>query len=137
MQNQGLQVGAVHSATQCEQPRSGEAQAPKFRSNRVFRSNGQWYFHTREGVDIGPFETLGEANNEVGLLVRRMGELSEECISGLIRERQLEAQVAAGTLEAQDFVSYVDESDSVPLSEFARIVKNYKAQNGRADTRAA
>lgn len=26
-----------------------------FRSDRFFRSEGQWYFATREGVDFGPF----------------------------------------------------------------------------------
>ena len=26
-----------------------------FRSNRFFSGNGQWYFATREHIDIGPF----------------------------------------------------------------------------------
>jgi hypothetical protein len=26
-----------------------------FRSNRFFSGNGQWYFSTREHIDIGPF----------------------------------------------------------------------------------
>ena len=26
-----------------------------FRSNRFFSGNGQWYFATRERIDIGPF----------------------------------------------------------------------------------
>ena len=28
---------------------------PVFRSDRFFSGNGQWYFATREHIDIGPF----------------------------------------------------------------------------------
>jgi len=31
-----------------------------FRMNRFFRSEGLWYFKTREGVDIGPFVELDD-----------------------------------------------------------------------------
>ena len=41
-----------------------------FRSSRVFASNGSWYFHTREGVDMGPYETQFEAEIEAGILVK-------------------------------------------------------------------
>ena len=27
------------------------------RSDRVFEKNGYWYFHTRENVQIGPFDS--------------------------------------------------------------------------------
>jgi hypothetical protein len=39
-----------------------------FRSERVFLSNGQWYFHTREGVDVGPYESQCDAEIEAGML---------------------------------------------------------------------
>jgi hypothetical protein len=39
-----------------------------FRSSRVFSSDGRWYFHTREGVDVGPYETQFEAEVEAGML---------------------------------------------------------------------
>lgn len=31
------------------------------RSDRLFDQNGYWYFRTREGMDIGPFDTRGDA----------------------------------------------------------------------------
>ncbi len=39
-----------------------------FRSERVFLSDGRWYFHTREGVDVGPYESQFEAEIEAGML---------------------------------------------------------------------
>ncbi|MGS2717345.1 DUF6316 family protein [Eionea flava] len=31
------------------------------RSDRLFNQNDYWYFRTREGMDIGPFDTRGDA----------------------------------------------------------------------------
>jgi hypothetical protein len=39
-----------------------------FRSDRVFLSDGQWFFHTREGVDVGPYDSQFEAEIEAGML---------------------------------------------------------------------
>lgn len=36
-----------------------------FRSERFFVSDGQWYFATRENVDIGPFRDRGDASRAV------------------------------------------------------------------------
>ena len=45
-------------------------EAPKtwFRSDRVFLSDGNWFFHTREGVDMGPYDSQFEAEIEAGML---------------------------------------------------------------------
>jgi hypothetical protein len=39
-----------------------------FRSERVFLSDSQWFFHTREGVDVGPYDSQFEAEIEAGML---------------------------------------------------------------------
>lgn len=39
-----------------------------FRSDRVFLSDNEWYFHTREGVDVGPYPSQFEAEIEAGML---------------------------------------------------------------------
>lgn len=39
-----------------------------FRSERVFLSDHQWFFHTREGVDVGPYDSQFEAEIEAGML---------------------------------------------------------------------
>jgi hypothetical protein len=42
--------------------RAGElGQPPIFRSNRFFAQENYWYFRTREGLDIGPFDSLSYA----------------------------------------------------------------------------
>ncbi|WP_096087021.1 DUF6316 family protein [Agaribacterium haliotis] len=38
--------------------------SPK-RSSRFFQEEGYWYYNTREGVAIGPFDTLCEAETGV------------------------------------------------------------------------
>ena len=48
--------------------RANEKPKLYFRSERVFSSDGQWFFHTREGVDVGPYETQFEAEIEAGML---------------------------------------------------------------------
>ncbi|ACR13749.1 DUF6316 family protein [Teredinibacter turnerae] len=44
--------------------RTGEEGTVPSRSKRFFEKGDYWYYSTREGVDIGPFDTLHEA--EVG-----------------------------------------------------------------------
>lgn len=37
----------------------------RFRADRFYRSGGYWYFSTREGVDVGPFESKTQAETEL------------------------------------------------------------------------
>jgi len=39
-----------------------------FRSSRIFASDGKWYFHTREGIDMGPYDSQFEAEIEAEML---------------------------------------------------------------------
>jgi hypothetical protein len=48
--------------------RRNESAKTWFRSDRVFNCNGRWYFHTREGIDVGPYESQLEAEIEAGML---------------------------------------------------------------------
>lgn len=41
--------------------RTGEAGDFPGRNKRFFQKENYWYYSTREGVDIGPFDTLNEA----------------------------------------------------------------------------
>lgn len=54
--------------------RSNEQPRTWFRSERVFLSAGQWYFHTREGIDVGPYESQFEAEIEAGMLKQMLRE---------------------------------------------------------------
>ncbi|MCZ6710730.1 MAG: DUF6316 family protein [Gammaproteobacteria bacterium] len=72
--------------------RSNEKKKTWFRSERVFVSNTQWYFHTREGVDIGPYDSQFEAEIEAGMLkeLLREGEQGQRCMA-VIREFVLDS----------------------------------------------
>ena len=73
-------------------PRSNERPRTWFRSDRVFLSDEKWYFHTREGVDVGPYESQFEAEIEAGLLRELMrGPGGEDNALGLIREFVVES----------------------------------------------
>ncbi len=37
----------------------------RFRANRFHRSNGYWYFVTREGINMGPFESKERAESQL------------------------------------------------------------------------
>jgi len=52
----------MNAARHDEKPRTW------FRSDRVFLSDGKWFFHTREGVDVGPYDSQFEAEIEAGML---------------------------------------------------------------------
>ena len=41
--------------------RIGEGGAPPMRTDRFFSVNSTWYFATREGASIGPFDDKGDA----------------------------------------------------------------------------
>jgi hypothetical protein len=63
-----------------------------FRSPRVFAGNGKWYFHTREGLDLGPYDSRFEAEVEAEILAELLGQCADGATAGrLIREFAREA----------------------------------------------
>jgi len=48
--------------------RSGEQPRLRFRGKRVYRRDSKWYFHTREGLSVGPYLSLFEAEVEASIL---------------------------------------------------------------------
>jgi hypothetical protein len=49
--------------------RYGEEGYPPFRSQRLFSENGQWFFDTREGKQIGPYYDLKEVKKALAVFV--------------------------------------------------------------------
>lgn len=72
--------------------RAAEKPRTWFRSERVFLSDGQWFFHTREGVDVGPYESQFEAEIEAGMLKELLRErgTGDNCMP-VIREFVLDS----------------------------------------------
>ncbi|MEE8056808.1 MAG: DUF6316 family protein [Pseudomonadales bacterium] len=50
--------------------RDGENEGTFFRTDRFYCINCQWFFTTREGEELGPFETHEEAEVELMLYIR-------------------------------------------------------------------
>lgn len=71
--------------------RTNERPQTWFRSERVFLSDGRWYFHTREGIDVGPYESQFEAEIEAGMLKELLRERPGADPLGIIREFVLDS----------------------------------------------
>jgi hypothetical protein len=61
--------------------RNGETPLRRFRApDRCFQSNGQWYFATREGIDVGPFRTRAAAEAAVARLTQHLRGVTDEVL---------------------------------------------------------
>jgi hypothetical protein len=49
--------------------RRGEGTHPPFRSQRLFSENGQWYFDTREGKQVGPYPDLTDVKKALAVFL--------------------------------------------------------------------
>ena len=67
-----------------------------YRCDRVFCSNSTWYFHTREGIDVGPYRTQFEAEVEANILKNMLKNSPEADAISIIREFLLNS-VTEGT----------------------------------------
>lgn len=45
--------------------RCGEERKTHFRTDRFYRADSEWYFSTREQVEMGPYKTYQEAQLEL------------------------------------------------------------------------
>jgi len=78
-----------------------------FRSHRIFRSDSSWYFHTREGIDVGPFASEFEAQIEASILKSLLKEIPAGNASvAAVRQFQLDAGTSSCNLRA--FTDYVE-----------------------------
>jgi len=50
--------------------RKGEKEKTWYRMERIYMSDSQWFFSTREGEEVGPFASRGSAQNGVGAFIR-------------------------------------------------------------------
>lgn len=67
--------------------RKDELMRTWFRSERIFLSEAKWYFQTREGVDVGPYDSEDEATIEAGMLRELLRDaMSADVAMGVIRE---------------------------------------------------
>jgi len=86
-----------------EQPRTW------FRSDRVFCSDGAWYFHTREGVDVGPYRNKFEAEVDAEMLKSLLLGVDELQARRVIREFMLDERTTIDNLKGEAFTDYLIE----------------------------
>lgn len=55
------------------------------RSERFFTQHNYWYFSTREGMDIGPFPTMLEANQGLDGFISFLKETDPEVVNRITR----------------------------------------------------
>jgi hypothetical protein len=89
--------------------RKDEVPKTWFRSDRVFRSDGQWFFHTREGIGVGPYKTRFEAEIDAGMLKSLLMDADPGKAKSIIREFLLYADTAPAELTDSAFTDYVVE----------------------------
>ena len=91
------------------QHRENEPPRLWFRSDRVYRCNGLWYFHTREGVDVGPYTSQHDAEAEATVLKHVLKETPTERSLRVIREFMLDSTAVGDGFDLRDaaFVDYV------------------------------
>ena len=76
-----------------------------FRSHRIFRANQDWYFHTREGIDVGPFNSEFEAQVEASILTHILNDAaSAEAAASAIREFVLDLRSSSDLKGLTDYV---------------------------------
>ena len=78
--------------------RSGEQPRLRFRGKRVYRSDAKWYFHTREGISVGLYLTLFEAEVEASILSNILKEKAGSNAKAVILAFQRESLQQANDL---------------------------------------
>jgi len=54
------------------QRKTDDPRTLRFHANRIHRINGLWYFETREGDNIGPFDSKEEAGKELSRFMAKV-----------------------------------------------------------------
>lgn len=67
--------------------RTGEYDTPPERTRRFFKNEGYWYYATREGIDIGPFDSLSEAEEGLCAYIDFMMHAEPEVVSNISKYR--------------------------------------------------
>lgn len=86
-----------------------------FRSDRFFRSDEKWYFHTREGICVGPYRTRFEAEVDAGMLLSILRDTPAEDTRRAIRNFLLGSGGDLDYLNDPAFTSYLTEEGSRAL----------------------
>ncbi len=76
--DESIQVERVELIPPAASVRRGEESRSWFRSNRYFNVDSVWFFSTREGIDVGPFDSEEEAKRHGRRLLSLLTRTSTE-----------------------------------------------------------
>ncbi len=89
-----------------------------FRSERVFRVDGEWFIHTREGVAVGPYNDKFAADVDAEMLKSLLDGVSETEAHEIIQEFMANGahnlgreKVAGAEVDADEVASLLDDGD--------------------------
>ena len=88
-----------------------------FRSERVFCSDGVWYFHTREGVDVGPYRNKFEAEVDAEMLKSLLLGVATDQSQRVIREFMLDDRTTMDNFRDDAFTDYLVEEGVNAIKE--------------------
>lgn len=72
--------------------RSGEDEAALIRSDRFFQQEAYWYFRTREGLDIGPFDKKEDAKTGLNGFIGFLRQAHEDVVTKITTYIKLQAR---------------------------------------------
>lgn len=87
--------------------RGNEPPQTWFRSGRTFCSDQAWYFHTREGITLGPYRSQLEADLDAGILLARLRDAPAGMAGSIIREFILDTGSTRAGLSDTTFTDYL------------------------------
>ena len=110
------EAGASERAERWTQAvRSGEQNQLWYRCERIFKWDEGWYFHTREGVDVGPYRTQFDAEIEAGLLIQVLSQTESENVRKVINAHLMNNTGDGGNLNTAFYTDYLVETGGVEL----------------------
>ena len=87
--------------------RRDESPRTWFRSDRIFRVDGQWFIHTREGIAVGPYVDKFAAEVDAEMLKALLIGLEGDDAKQIIKEFMLDGGKTLGGLGDAAFTDYL------------------------------
>lgn len=88
-----------------------------FRSDRVFRVDGDWFIHTREGIAVGPYNDKFAADVDAEMLKSLLVGIEEVEAKAIIREFMLNGDKTLGGTDAA-FTDYLLDDSALDESAY-------------------
>lgn len=99
-----------------------------FRSERVFRVDGDWFIHTREGIAVGPYNDKFAADVDAEMLKSLLVGLEEAEAHDIIREFMANGAHNLGggkkpgsEVDAAEVASLLDDDDDWSLDQVRQL----------------